>query len=244
MTTAFRWVVSAYPAAPVATGGASDPFQVDEEVRPLPVDYASLAALSERALPVDADEAPDAVPVFIPAHVLAEAAAQAQAAGDVETGGVLVGKLRRDDGAPAGTSPALFVEVTAQVPARHTVATATRLTFTAETWAAVRAAIALRRGGELLLGWWHAHVDFCRVRGCPPERRALCTAADPFLSAEDLLLHATMFGSAYQLALLVRDSTARGQTCSLYGWSHGMVRRRGFHLVKGEIDAAHVPAGF
>ena len=244
---AFRWVVSAFPAAGplvVATAeSANDPFRIQAVERPLPLDDAPLGAFLERAVAVDADEAAGGVPVFVPGHILDEAVARARAAGDVETGGVLVGSLHRDGAAPAGETPALFVEVTAQVPALHTVSASTKLTFTADTWAAVHAAIALRRRDETILGWWHAHPDFCRLRGCPPERRATCVVSSPFLSAEDVHLTATCFPSAHHLALLVSDNTASGMTCSLFGWWQGMVGRRGFHILKGATHAAHTPAG-
>jgi proteasome lid subunit RPN8/RPN11 len=185
--------------------------------------------------------------VFLPRRVLDEAVASARRAGDVETGGVLVGRLRRDG---ASAPPGLFVEITAQVPAPHTRAESTRLTFTAETWAAVQAAITLRRRGEVMLGWWHSHPDFCRLRHCPEERRAACPGAAPFFSPEDVHLHATCFPSAYQVALLVSDSTPDGMTWSLFGWAQGMVTARGFHVVAddpttgGEFHATHVAPGF
>jgi hypothetical protein len=167
----------------------------------------------------------------------------------VETGGVLVGRLRRDGG-PHAAPAALFVEITAQVPAPHTQAQSTKLTFTAETWAAVQAAITLRRQGELMLGWWHFHPDFCRLRRCPAERRAGCAGASPFFSAEDVHLHATCFPSAYHVALLVSDSTPDGMSWSLFGWSQGMVTARSFHVLAdsptatGGSHATHAAPGF
>ena len=111
----------------------------------------------------------------------------------------LVGKLHRD---PAGGD--LLVEITAQLPAPHTVSQAASLTFTPDTWAAVDRALALRRRGELMLGWWHYHPDFCRK--CPPENRRRCHLAATFFSAEDVNLHRTCFGRAYHVALLVSDT--------------------------------------
>jgi hypothetical protein len=242
----FRWAMRAFPmlAAPPPVPSEPDPFDVEPVEQPIPLDDVPLDAFLEGALAVDADETPDAVPVFVPQSVLDEAAAQAREAADVETGGVMVGKLHRDSDPPAGVAPKLFVEVTAQVPALHTRSASTKLTFTGDTWAAVAAAIALRRQNEILLGWWHLHPDFCRLRDCPVERRANCIASQPFLSAEDLHLHGTCFPSAYHLALLVNDNTARGLSWSLFGWSRGLIARRGFHLLKGATDAAYIAAGF
>jgi hypothetical protein len=108
----------------------------------------------------------------------------------------------------------------------------------------VRAAIALRRRTEQMLGWWHHHPNFCRLRGCPPERHAGCAASSPFLSAEDLHLHASCFPGGHHLALLISDNTATGLTWSLFGWSRGMIAHRGFHLMKGAIDATQRSPGF
>jgi len=223
----YRWIVSAFPAADEPE---PDGFSLEEIAQPLPVADGSLASFIGRSTAAGSEEATGPLPVFLPERVLDEAVARARDAGDVETGGVLVGRLRRD-GDPGKDAPGIFVEITAQVPAPHTVSQSARLTFTAETWSAVQAAIALRRQNELMLGWWHYHPDFCRLRNCPPERRARCSGASPFFSAEDVHLHATCFPCAYHVALLVSDSTADGMTWSLFGWSQGMVTARGFHVL-------------
>lgn len=236
----FRWVVSAFPLAgaePVASDPVGDGFGIEEVEQILPIDATSLGALAARSVPAGsvADEAHDLVPVFVPQAVLDEAMALAREAGDLETGGVLVGALHRDADAGDSDVPTLFVEVTAQVPARHTLSASTKLTFTSDTWAAVHAAIALRRRGEIMLGWWHYHPDFCRLRNCPLERRRECTGASPFFSGEDVHLHATCFPAGHQVALLVSDSAAAGGlSSSLFGWSHGAVLPRAFQVIRSE----------
>ena len=238
----YRWTLTALPAPAAvpssghaASDGTSDEtFDVEEIAVPLPFDEAPLAAFEAASVDVDVDdETRHHVPVFVPRAVVDEAIARAVAVGDVETGGVLVGKLHRDVVASDGRAPALFVEVTAQVPAAHTRASSTSLTFTGDTWAAVRSAIALRRRGEIVTGWWHAHPDWCRLRGCPPERRRTCSATDPFLSSEDVHLTAVCFPSGHQVALLLSDSTAAGGfTASMFGWWEGCIVPRGFHVLE------------
>jgi proteasome lid subunit RPN8/RPN11 len=231
----FRYVVSAFLASAAAAEDHAGGFSVEEIVQPLALPEASLAPFLRDATFAGSHESAGDVPVFVPRRVLDEAVERAQAAGDFETGGVLVGTLRRDADAPE-----IFVEVTAQIPAPHTLSRSTKLTFTGETWAAVQAAIDLRRRNEIMLGWWHFHPDFCRLRSCPVERRKRCTGASPFFSAEDVHLHATCFPSAYQVALLISDSTAAGgMTWSLFGWSQGMVTARGFHVLNEKGDDAH-----
>jgi proteasome lid subunit RPN8/RPN11 len=233
----FRYVVSAFPVADATAVGEpqSGGFSIEEIVQPLALAEASLGPFLRDAVFAGAREPAGHVPVFVPRRVLDEAVELARAAGDFETGGVLVGSLRRD-----ASAPEVFVEVTAQIPAPHTLSRSTKLTFTGETWAAVQAALDLRKRKEIMLGWWHFHPDFCRLRNCPMERRKRCTGASPFFSAEDVHLHATCFPSAYHVALLISDSTAAGgMTWSLFGWSQGMVTARGFHVLNEKGDDAH-----
>jgi proteasome lid subunit RPN8/RPN11 len=224
----FRYLLTARAGEPQALaepepGG----FSVEEIEQPLPLDEQSLEEFFRGSIPSGTETVGEDMPVFIPRHVLDEATALARKAGDFETGGVLVGKLHRDRSVPE-----IFVEITALIPAAHTEAGATKLTFTAETWAAVRTAIALRKRGEAMTTWFHSHVDFCRLRNCPVERRKDCDAARPFLSAEDLHLHAACFGRAFHTALLISESTADGYTASLFGWRHGLVVPRAFHIIE------------
>jgi hypothetical protein len=94
----------------------------------------------------------------------------------------------------------------------------------------VQAAIDLRRAGEMMLGWWHSHPSFafCNAE-CPAERRRVCALQKPFLSNDDLVLHRTIFPKAYHIALLANNADA-GLEFTLFGWSSGTVRARGFHI--------------
>ncbi len=204
----------------VVVGG----FAVEEIPQPLAYTESPLEEQLRTAEPVDATDlnAGD-MKVFIPPRVFEQAEALARAAGAVETGGVLVGHLHRDT-----KTGDYFSVVTDQLPAEHTVAEATRLTFTPETWAAAEDAIKARGRNEKRVGWWHLHPDFCR--NCPPERRETCTLDAGFFSAEDVLLHANCFGMADQFALLLSATEGDALKRSCFGWRGGVVVARGYHL--------------
>jgi hypothetical protein len=221
-----RYLVRAVSSAADAAGDGGIGFAVDEVASSLPLVARSLADFLSRAERVGREPEPDEFPVFVRRAVLDEAMASARAHPDVEVGGVLLGRLLRD-----AARPEIFLEVTAQVPARHTVAAAMSLTFTAETWAAVDAALALRARGELRCGWHHSHPNWCRH--CPIENQRRCSRANAFLSSEDLHLHRVVFGrGAHNVALLVADNIHTGMTCSLYGWRRGEMAERGYHVVE------------
>ncbi len=200
---------------------AAGEFGVEAVPEPLPLESSQLASFRETSNALGDLEASD-VPVFIPQTVVDEASALAAEAGKQETGGVLVGKLHCD-----GSEPEIFVEISAQIPARYAEATGTRFSFTPETWAAADAAIALRGRDELILGWWHSHPRFCNTV-CPEERQRACLFAHPFFSSEDLHLHRVCFPQAYQIALLISDLPGAGTTPALFGWRAGMVSARGY----------------
>lgn len=211
---------------------AEDESGITAEPIPQPLDLQE----REMAAVVDASEARDAewsddtdLLVVIPLTILEEVVVLAEAAGELEMGGVLVGGLCRDR-----ASGDLFVEVRAQLPARHGCAASDRFTFTAETWADARAAIALRGEGECLVGWHHSHPFFCRR--CSVESRLRCPLLRPFLSEHDESLHRTVFGRAFDLALLVTDRGPDGREVALFGWRHGLLLRRGYRVSGGAVE--------
>jgi hypothetical protein len=168
-------------------------------------------------------------PVVIPDDVLREIYRCARDAGRIETGGILIGHLCRDP-----ETEDIGVEITAQIPARHTVADAARLTFTSETWTDVRAAVDLRRAQELMVGWWHLHPAHAWCEACPPERQQVCRLATGFLSPEDRALHRAMFPKAFTTALVVTNSVS-GLNPRLFGWRRGVLEPRGFRLMRGPV---------
>ena len=248
----YQWRICAYPVARAAfasTEQADDAsFDVVEttdgarlpEVR----DLEALLARSVHHGPCDANSAAaDLLVLFAPA-VLREAAAAATAAGTLETGGVLLGKLARvsqESGQAGGQSGGqesarageLVLQISAQVPAREAIADDASLRFTADTWAAVHAAIRLRRADEQILGWWHSHpAALWLCRNCPPERRAGCASNRAFFSTMDCGFHRTAFQAAHHVALLLSFLDDPAPRFDLFGWRHGLVCARGWHTLE------------
>jgi proteasome lid subunit RPN8/RPN11 len=199
-------------------------FQVEAVSDPIPLMESQLEAFFDRATP-EGEQCEADVPVFIAQTVIDEVSALAEEAGDKETGGVLVGRLHRDS-----STPEIFIEVVAQIPAKHAEATGTSFSFTHETWAAADTAIELRGRGEIILGWHHTHPIFCNP-ACPEERRKACVFGRPFFSAEDIHLHRVCFPHPYQIALLISDLPDVGSTPALFGWRSGVVSARGYYAV-------------
>src|SRR5262249_28259320 len=120
--------------------------------------------------------------------------------------------------------------VSGHIPARHTVAEATKLTFTAETWAGARQVLRLRGRGELMLGWWHSHVGKTVCKDCPVERQRDCKFLHGFFSTHDEHLQRTAFSRAYHIGLVVNDPAAGELSFALFGWRRGVIQERHFCL--------------
>ena len=202
---------------------------LEDEAEALPV--RSLADLLGRATPAgNGTEAPASadVPVFLDSRVLAETEAIATAAGERESGGILLGTVARDP-----TSGALVIEISAQVAAHDAVAEADSLRFTPRTWAAVHQAIRAHGRGLRRLGWWHSHPPaIWACRNCPAERRERCASNVAFFSAMDVEVHRTAFAGAEQVALLMSFHDQPRPRHDLFGWRKGMVLSRSFHILE------------
>lgn len=166
-------------------------------------------------------------PIFVPATIVSQAEELTRAAGDVETGGILVGHLVRDR-----ARSEVFTEVTGLVPARNATADATSLHFTPEVWSDVHAAIALRGHEEIWVGWFHSHPVRVWCRKCAPERQATCSMRQNFFSEHDRSLHRSVFPAAFNVAWVVNDS-AQGLSHSCFGWRLGALVQRAFHILQG-----------
>jgi proteasome lid subunit RPN8/RPN11 len=218
-----RFAISAFDVGDAEAAGPALRFAA--------VDRAPSAPVRDRAFPdlvaqsrVCGEAHGHDMEVVLPAALLDEVCALTHEAGDRETGGILLGHLCRDE-----PPRAVGVEVTTHIPARHTVGDAMSLTFTSDTWTDVRAAVALRRADELIVGWWHSHPAHAWCAGCPPDRQRVCRFAVGRLSSDDRALHRAMFPSAFSLALLVTRSIA-GLDTTLFGWRGGVLTQRGFRL--------------
>lgn len=225
-----RYIVSAFPWR--SEGDASRPlFTAKEEPPAISVVDSSLEEFQGKSELLGAVEGDDGA-VFAPRGVLDEVTRLAKAAESVETGGILIGRLHRD------SRPEIFVEVTAQIAARHVEADSTRLTFTSETWDDVRSALALRKRGEVMLGWWHSHPVKEWCKNCAPERQRVCSMSNDFFSAHDRALHRTIFPRAYSIALVANHQVDGRVTFSMFGWRRGSIEARGFNVLLGHQQAA------
>jgi proteasome lid subunit RPN8/RPN11 len=220
----FKFLAAAFPRQEKSQEASKLTFTTEEVTPGLPVKDGLLAEFIDGSAcqgTLDADD----MPLFVPERILEEAKALSKAAGAKETGGILIGHLVGDAGLPE-----VFAEVTAQIPARHTEAELTKLTFTSETWTDVRAALDLRRRGEIMLGWWHSHPVREWCKGCSLESQKVCAMGKDFFSAHDHALHRTIFPRAYSVALVVNDLCGEHATFSLFGWRRGLLESRGFHV--------------
>ncbi|HEX8325571.1 MAG TPA: Mov34/MPN/PAD-1 family protein [Tepidisphaeraceae bacterium] len=94
----------------------------------------------------------------------------------VEICGVLVGELRHDRVSP-------YLLITAHIPGDKATSRETQVTFTAETWNQIQAAMETQYVGKKVVGWYHTHPGF-----------------GVFLSGMDLFIQDNFFNLAWQVA--------------------------------------------
>lgn len=240
----FLYRVLAFPAGASPAGNSTRPrFDVEEVEPALILKEGSLQQYLERSVAMGHVHGDD-FPVVIRKEVVIETAMLMRRAGARETGGVLLGHLRRDPDIPE-----IFADVIAQVPARLAESSLARLSFTGEAWADIHAAIAERGQGKTILGWWHTHpVRHWRASAERVEQEAaeLANRRGDFFSADDCALHRTVFPAAYSVGMVVSDlPTDSGSwqiNWSLFGWRRGMIEPRGYYMTH-ERDEAVATAG-
>lgn len=222
-----RYRLSAYrDELPTPRVGVGD-IVVDAGAITVPLRAGSAAELGEAS--AWDRPGPEDFPVYVPRRVLEESIAEARLAPEREVGGVLLGHVRRD---AAGND--LFLEITCQVPAEHTEATATSVTFTAATWGRVREVVDLRGEGEIVAGWVHSH-PFRVCKDCPLPTPPDCIKKILFYSADDEFVMEQAFARPFMVGLLTavepRLEEALGHLpVRLYGWAQGQIAARGFHV--------------
>jgi hypothetical protein len=228
----FLYQVLAYPSptrAALPPGVSRPDFEVEELDGELPLTVGRLDVYRQQSVPFGRETASD-LPVFVPQQVIDEMSALTVEAGRVETGGILIGRLIYD-----ASGPEVGVVVTAQIPARLAEGEQTKLTFTPQTWAAVDAAMALRKTEDLLFqGLWHSHPArwWCAPQ-CPPERRRVCPLTVDFFSTDDVQMFRTVFPKAFHVAHVVTH-TDDGLRHALFGYRDGVVAQRGFHIMPSQ----------
>jgi len=232
-TFVYRICAFAAPAAPRAA------VHEDENDEPVALALQRVATAELVAGAIRLGEAAwdeDDFPLFVHRAVLAQATHMARAAGECETGGILVGHLRRDR-----DTPEVHVEITALIPATQARAGRTHLGFTPQTWSAMRDALALRARNEMMLGWFHTHPHWCAR--CDPAQRKNCVFAQPFFSRDDCALHRTVFDAAFHVALLLSDTGESALHYDFFGWRHGHVAARGCYVLPapGQDTAPALP---
>lgn len=220
----FSYFSTAFVAPQAAEPRRAPRFFAVPLAAPLTLRETSLEPLLQVSATRD-EQRTDDMAAFVADQVLAETTDLTRRSGDNETGGILVGHLCRDT-----ERQSLFVVVSAQIPATRTNAGSTSLTFTSETWADVRAALDLRRSGEIMLGWWHSHPVRSWCASCPDDKRRSCSALSCFFSSQDEVLHRTVFPKAFSLALVVSEIAEDDRRIALFGWRRGRVEQRGFHI--------------
>jgi hypothetical protein len=221
----FAYDVVAHPAP--AKTSHEDRFQVTEISPSAPVCEGSLEGFLARAKQSGKSDLRD-IPVFVASEVLDQARSQTRSREGIETGGILIGLLWRDQHARE-----IFAEVTAQIPAEHTTGTNVKLTFTPQTWDAADAARKLRGRGEIYLGYWHSHPvrEWCRGKQCTLEAQAVCRFARDFFSSDDEAVMRAAFPRAWCVGLVANDTAFTDLTFSMFGNREGMMQPRGFHIL-------------
>jgi hypothetical protein len=175
------------------------------------------------------------MPVFVAARVLEETAAQTRAHEGTETGGVLIGKLWRDPHAAE-----IFAEITAAIPAEHSIGSNVKLTFTPQTWSAADAGLRLRNRGECFLGYYHSHPvrTWCKGRLCALEAQKSCRFAKDFFSADDEAVMRAAFQAPWSIAIVANDTAFTDLTFSMFGNREGFTQTRGFYVLEDTLNGA------
>jgi proteasome lid subunit RPN8/RPN11 len=226
----YTYMVLAHPAQP--GGAAAGGLSVIDASPSLPAHDGSLEAFLAKATPSGVIDRAD-MPVFVRNQVLEDASALTHQHQGTEVGGILIGKLWRDEAVGE-----IFAEITAQITAEHTMGTNVKLTFTADTWAAADAALRLRNRGEIPLGFVHSHPvrEWCSGKACTLEAQKTCHLAKDFFSEDDEAVMRAAFPRAYSVAIVANDTAFAELTFSMFGNREGLTKPRGFYFMEGDTS--------
>lgn len=231
----FDCSILAFPTSGAAAVAPSDQFAIEVVPTPMTLTPGSLSEEREKSVPFGSVDC-DLIPVFVPQEILQELLRMTEEANTLETGALLLGRTYLDS-----RQKELFVKITAQIPAHHVLSESTRITLTAETWAAAAAALELRRSDERLISWFHSHpARYWCHRECSPEARQRCPLGEPFFSIMDCDVHRVGFLDPTCVALLATN-TFSGIKLTMYGWDQAMICQRGFYIIKSDA-AGLLPA--
>lgn len=154
--------------------------------------------------------------IFIYESVLEQILAYSE--GDVsrEIGGFLLGG-RHDDENISGTARH-FVEIRHFLPALDTRGQVASLTFTHDTWSALRRQVEAQYPSETVVGWQHTHPGL-----------------GVFLSGYDRFIHRHFFGEPCHIALVVDPVR---QELEFFQWVDDKIEDCGFYCVRDLTAAA------
>ncbi len=146
--------------------------------------------------------------VFVSQEAFDRIVSRGRAEAEHEVGGVLVGRLARDDGGA-------YLVVDSTIDALHAKQKQAELTFTHETWDHIHREMDEHHKGRSIVGWYHTHPGF-----------------GVFLSDRDSFIHASFFNLPHQIAL-VYDPKSRQH--GLFCWKDGEpVRARRYWIDRSE----------
>ena len=122
---------------------------------------------------------------------------------DVEVGGVLLGTLAHSRGQP-------YLLIDGHVPALAAPSGGSSVTFTADAWVAIHAAIDRDRPGAQIVGWYHTHPRF-----------------GIFLSPMDVFIQQNFFSLPQHVAVVI-DPVAN--TSGAFLWRGGVPTLDAIHV--------------
>jgi proteasome lid subunit RPN8/RPN11 len=188
--------------------------------------------------PIDAWDHPLAaeLPVLIEQSVLVDVVAEARANPHCEVGGLLLGRVVRDN-----QNSEIFTVITGVASAHDTSESSNvSVTFTPASFLHARKLAVLRGASESICGWYHSH-PFKLCAECPLPTPSECISKILFYSQDDVHLMETTFEQPYMVGLLAAIDPRIEQTIGhlpvrLYGWRHGMIQQRGFEVVRARTE--------